>query len=170
MADKSVAATKGKSTGLPIRRLLEMQPVDMFRRGMDRLLDDFFTGFSLRTFTDMMGDLESFTFNPRIDMTEDEKAIHVNAELPGLDEKDIDISLSDDALTIKGEKKEETERKDETSYCSERSYGSFTRVLPIADVDIDKVDATFTKGVLNITLPKLQETKRSRRKIEIKHQ
>jgi HSP20 family protein len=166
MADKSVAATKRHTRGVPIRHMSDVRPPDLFRGGIGRLFDDFFTGFSLRPFSGLMDDME--TFSPKIDVTEDEKAIHVNAELPGLDEKDIDISLSSDSITISGEKKEETESKGENYYCSERSYGSFTRVLPIEHVDVDKVEAAFKKGVLNITLPKLAGVKRSRRKIAVK--
>ena len=154
--------------GLPIRHVSDVRPLDLFRGGIGRLFDDFFTGFSLRPFSSLMDDME--TFSPRIDMTEDEKAIHVNAELPGLGAKDIDISLSSDSITISGEKKDEIESRGDNHYCSERSYGSFTRVLPIEDVDVEKVEATFKKGVLNITLPKLAGGKRSHRKIAVKSQ
>jgi HSP20 family protein len=143
-----------------------MQPLDLFRGGIGRLFDDFFTGFSIRPFSNLMDEME--TFSPRIDMIEDDKAIHVNAELPGLDEKDIDISLSSDSITITGEKRNETETRGDNYYCSERSYGSFTRVLPIEDVDVDKVEAVYKKGVLNITLPKIEGDKRMRRKISVK--
>jgi HSP20 family protein len=166
MADKSVAATKKRERGLPVRRVAGMHPLDLFRRDVGRLFDDFFTGFSMRPLSGLMEDME--TFNPRIDLTEDDKAITVNAELPGLDEKDISIRLSSDSIIISGEKKEENEHKDDNYHCSERTYGSFTRVLPIEDVDMDKVEATFKKGVLNITLPKLEPAIRSQRKIEIK--
>jgi HSP20 family protein len=168
MAEKSVATTRGTGRGLPIRHVSDVRPLDLFRGGIGQLFEDFFTGFPLGPFSGTMGDIETFT--PRIDMTEDDKAIHVNAELPGLDEKDIDISLSSDSITISGEKKEETETKGEGYYCSERSYGSFTRVLPIEDVDMDKVEAAFKKGVLNITLPKLSGEKRAHRKIAVKSQ
>ena len=91
--------------------------------------------------------------------------IKVSAELPGMDEKDIDVSLTRDTLTIKGEKKEEKEDTGKDYYKMERSYGSFTRSIPLpVEVDTDKVQATFKKGVLEITLPKtakaIQETKK----------
>jgi HSP20 family protein len=168
MAEKTVAVTKRQTKGLPIRHVSDAHPLDMFGGGIGRIFDDFFTGLSLSPFLGLVGDME--TFSPRIDMTEDEKAIHVNAELPGLDEKDIDISLSSDSITISGEKEDATEKRGENYYCSERSYGSFTRVLPIEGVDVDKVEAAFKKGVLNITLPKLAGVKGSRRKITIKGQ
>jgi HSP20 family protein len=168
MADKSVATTKRTTRDLPIRHVPDVLPLDMFRGGVGRLFDDFFTGFYLKPFSSMMDEIG--TFSPKIDMTEDDKAIHVNAELPGLEEKDIDISLSSDSITISGEKKDEAEIRGDNYYCSERSYGSFTRVLPINGVDVDKVEAAFKKGVLNITLPKLAGEKRPHRKIAVKGQ
>ena len=102
-------------------------------------------------------------------MTEDENSIYVTAELPGLDEKEIDINLSKDSLTIKGEKREEREEKGKESYYMERSFGTFSRVIPIpVEVNPDKVEATFKKGVLNITLPKAQKEKKEQKKIKIK--
>ncbi len=86
-------------------------------------------------------------FTPQVNMTEDEKSIQVSAELPGLDEKDLEISLSKDSLTIKGEKKEENELKDKESYYLERSFGTFTRVLPIPkDVNTEKARGLFQEG------------------------
>jgi HSP20 family protein len=169
MAEKSVSTTRRTARGLPIRHVSDVRPLDLFRGGIGQIFEDFFTGFPLGPFSgSTLEDIE--TFNPRIDMTEDDKAIHVNAELPGLDEKDIDISLSSDSITISGEKKDETESRGDNYYCSERSYGSFTRVLPIEDVDMDKVVAAFKKGVLKITLPKLAGEKRAHRKIAVKSQ
>ena len=171
MATRSMTPSKRerRSKSLPIRHETEREwhPIDLIRRDMSRIFDDFFSGFSLWPISDQPISLD--TFMPQVDMTEDDNAIRVNVEVPGIDEKDIEISLTNDTLTIKGEKKEEAEHKDEECYCSERSYGSFTRVLPIpTDVDVDKVEATYNKGVLNITLPKLAGGKRARRRIEIK--
>jgi HSP20 family protein len=151
----------------PVRQGIEGHPIDLFRSEMNRLVDDFFKGSGVRPFSEEM---ESFgAFNPTVDMTEDESSVQVTAELPGMDEKDIEINLTRDSLTIKGEKKTETEKGDKESYCMERSFGSFTRVLPIpADVNPDKVEAVFKKGVLNITLPKLVKEKKAQKKIQIK--
>jgi HSP20 family protein len=85
---------------------------------MDRLFDDFFSGFDIEPF----GKTYS-SFNPDIEVSESDKDIKISAELPGLDEKDIDVSLTDDTLTISGEKKEETESKEKGYYMKERSYG-----------------------------------------------
>lgn len=145
----------------------ELTPIDAFQREMNRLFDDFFKGFGLKSAGEEMENLGAFV--PRIDMAEDEDAFRVTAELPGMDEKDIDINLTRDALTIKGEKREEKEEKGKGNYYMERSYGSFTRMLPVpGEIDPDKVEASFKKGVLNITLPKVHKEKKEQKKIEIK--
>jgi HSP20 family protein len=97
--------------------------------------------------------------------------VEVRAELPGIDEKDIDVRLSDGTLTIRGEKKEEREEREEggSYYVSERRYGSFQRSFRIPEgIDHDKVDASFRKGVLTITLPKTPEAQQKAKKIEVK--
>ncbi|MEN6475887.1 MAG: Hsp20/alpha crystallin family protein [Syntrophaceae bacterium] len=147
-----------------LRREPEDNPIVSFQRAINTLFDDFFRGVD---FTPTEG--EFMKFNPRVDMAEDDKNITITAELPGLDEKDIEINLSKDILTIKGEKKEEKEEKGKERYYMERSFGSFQRMISIpAEVDTTKVDATFKKGVLNITLPKQAKAKEAQKKIQIK--
>jgi HSP20 family protein len=152
----------------PAGRDLEAgSPLDVFQREMNRLFEDFFKGTALSSWPQEMEPFGSFT--PQVNMTEDEKSIVVSAELPGMDEKDIDISLNKDSITIKGEKKEEAEHKGKESYVVERSYGSFTRVLPLPkEVNPDKAEATFKKGVLTVTLPKVEKEKESQKRIRIK--
>jgi HSP20 family protein len=167
MAMKYMTPWKWGRRGVPESRELEGHPVEVFQREMNRLFDDFFKGFGLRPFAEEMETLGAFS--PQVNMTENDKFIQVSAELPGLDDKDIEISLSKDSLTIKGEKKEETEHKDKEAYYMERSFGSFTRVLPIPkDVDTEKAEASFKKGVLTITMPKLEKGKQAHKKIRIK--
>ena len=90
-------------------------------------------------------------------------------ELPGIDEKDIDVSVSEDVITVRGEKKDEREEEKKGYYLSERSYGSFHRTIPIPPgVDADKAEARFRKGVLTITLPKTDDAKSKTRRIEVK--
>ena len=97
-------------------------------------------------------------FWPSVDVSETEGEVKVQAELPGLEEKDIDASINDDVLTLKGEKRHEKEQKGEESYCLERSYGSFRRDIPLPSrVLTDQAKATFSKGVLTITVPKAPE-------------
>jgi len=104
-----------------------------------------------------------------LDVKEDEKSFHVTADLPGLTEKDVDVSFDDGLLTIRGEKKIEREEKNDTWHLIERSSGSFARRLSLsAAVDTDKIEAKFEKGVLSVMLPKLAEEKTKARKIDIK--
>lgn len=108
---------------------------------------------------------------PAMDVVDKGKEIQVRAELPGMDEKDIDVTLSDSTLTISGEKKQEREQGDEDSgyYLAERRYGAFRRTLPLPDgIDRDQVSAAFRKGVLTIHLPRTPEARESTRKVEVK--
>ena len=143
-----------------------------FRGEMDRLFDRFGFPSSRRVF-----DMEpswrptsSFNFSaPAIDMSEDDKAYRISAELPGIDAKDIDVSVSGDTLVLKGEKRQQKEEEDKNYHFSERSYGSFQRSfqLPLS-IDRDKVAADFSNGVLTITLPKTAEARQPVKKIEVK--
>jgi HSP20 family protein len=105
---------------------------------------------------------------PQLDVRENAKSIVIEAELPGVEEKDVSVTIANGLLTIKGEKKDQHEEKDETHYFSERSYGAFERCLRLPDtIDETKVNATFDKGVLRITAAKKPEAVKAERKIEI---
>jgi HSP20 family protein len=122
----------------------------------------FFEDFDLPTLFS-----EGREFTPAFDVSETEKELIVKAEVPGMDKKDIDISLSDGVLTIKGEKRQEREDKNEHYYTAERRYGAFSRTMPLpVVVDTNKVDATYKEGVLKIILPKSETAKA--KKIEVK--
>ena len=147
-----------------------------FRSEMDRLFDRLGSGFGFPSLRRMF-DVEpawrsSFSFStPAIDMSEDEKAYKISAELPGIDAKDIDVSLSGDMLVLRGEKRQEREEKDKNKnyHFSERTYGSFQRAFDLpTTVDRNKIAADFSKGVLTITLPKTAEAQKPQKKIEIK--
>ena len=106
---------------------------------------------------------------PELDVRENTKSIVIEAELPGVDEKDVSVTITNGLLTIKGEKKDQHEEKDETHYFSERSFGAFERCLRLPDtIDETKVSADFDKGVLRITAAKKPEAVKAERKIEIK--
>ena len=108
-------------------------------------------------------------WSPSVDISETRDSFVVKAELPGLEAKDVNVSISGDLLTIKGEKKREDEEKDEHHYCVERYYGSFQRVFQLpTSVQGDKIEATFDKGVLRITLPKVEEAKKKEINIKVK--
>lgn len=107
--------------------------------------------------------------SPRIDETEDESAYHIEVELPGMDQKDVEVIYSDGLLTVSGEKKQESEEKEKNYYRRERSFGSFQRVLQIPGlVKESDIKASFKKGVLQIDLPKSEEAKKATKKIAVK--
>ena len=135
---------------------------------MDSLFDDFFgNAFTLAPIRN--NTLSAATFSPRMDVVETESAYEISAELPGLTEKDIDISLSDGVLTLKGEKKTEHEDKGKHHHRIERRYGSFSHQMYVPEnVDTTKVEAAFKHGVLTLTLPKAEKPEPEVQKIEIK--
>jgi len=161
MAITDLVPWKRGAKNVLVRREEEV-PFYSLEREVNRLFDDFFgSGFGLTPFNG--------GFNPQVDMTENDQEIKVAAELPGLTEKDVEVSLANDMLTISGEKKAEKEDKGENYYRLERSYGSFQRTIPLpTEIEADKVDATFKNGVLQITLPKLHPGDGVKKKISIK--
>jgi len=106
---------------------------------------------------------------PAVDMTEDDNGYYVTAELPGLEDKDIEVTVSGDLLILKGEKNYEKEEKNKNRHVSERAFGSFRRTLALpGDVDRNEVAAALTKGVLTITLPKTADSWKKQQKIRVK--
>ena len=139
-------------------------PFSSLHREMNRLFEDFARGFDL---TPAFGfGYEGFA--PRIDVRETDDTVLVEAEMPGLDEKDFELTLNQSTLTLRGEKRREHEEKG-SAYRYERSYGSFERTIPLpCEVDADKVKATYRNGVLNVTLPKSESVRANVRRIEVK--
>jgi HSP20 family protein len=165
MAITDLVPWKWGERKVPVRREGEDSFLEL-GRGMNRLFDEFFDDFSLTPFSAFGEQFDAF--KPRVDVSESDTDIKVAAELPGLDENDIEVSLAHNLLTISGQKKDEKEDKGQNYYRMERSYGSFKRTIPLpSEVESNKVDATFKKGVLTITLPKTAEA-RERKKISIK--
>lgn len=141
-------------------------PLLSLQRDINRVFDDFWNRFE-RTTGFSNGFLAAGA--PSTDVSETDEAVEVSVELPGMDEEDIDVSLTDDFLTIRGEKKGEKEERKKGYYLSERHYGSFYRSIPLPPgVDGTKADAQFKKGVLTVTLPKTPEAQEKVRKIEVK--
>ncbi len=139
------------------------EPVRSFFEEVEELFDRFFGDYELEPVRERWG-----LFTPKVDFTEDDKEYRITAELPGMNEKDIEVTMDEHSITIKGEKKEDKEDKGKNYYYRERRYGSFTRTIPLPeDVDVDKVEAKFKNGVLTLKLPKTG-TGRSIKKIEIK--
>ena len=137
-------------------------PFVSLRQEINRLFDDFWGEGAPSPWGDMEGQ------SPRVDVSETEKEVVVSAELPGIDEKDVQVTLDRSALVISGEKKAEHETKDRHFHRIERSYGAFRRVVPLpAEVDESKTEAVFKNGVLKVSLTKTAENTRGRKKIAV---
>ena len=171
------AATKlPEKKAEPTSTLRGWRPFEVLHREIDRLFDDFGGGFWRSPFRRSVFDLEPFWRRelswetaPAMDIAETEKAYEITAELPGMSESDVEVVASNGGLTIKGEKKEEKEEKKKDYYLSERRYGSFERRMQIPEgVDADKIEATFKKGVLTVTLPKKPEAQNPAKKISVR--
>lgn len=141
-------------------------PFLSLHREVNRLFDDVFRGFS--SGLPSLGGLAAFSGGwPSVEISNGEKEIKVTAEVPGLEEKDIEFLLNEGVLTLKGEKRAETEDKDRQF--SERFYGRFERRIPLGyEVQEDKVDARFRNGVLTVTLPKSEKAQSQVKRIAIK--
>ncbi len=150
-------------------------PFDSLRREIDRLFDEFRPfGWHLPN-THSIFDIDlpkqrgAWAVAPAMDLVEKDKEYEITAELPGIDEKNVEIKLTNNTLTIKGEKEEAKEDKQKDYYLSERRYGSFQRSFTVPEgVDGSKIEANFAKGVLTVTLPKTAEAQKAEKKIAIK--
>jgi HSP20 family protein len=176
------AATKlpVKTEEKPTERAAAVQPwrpFESLRQEIDRLFEDFdpsswrspFFRRSLFGVEPFWRREVSWAGMPAVDIAESDKAYEVTAELPGMDEKNIEVKLTNGNLTIKGEKREEKEEKKKDYYLSERHFGSFERQFRVPEgVDVEKIEASFKKGVLTVTLPKRPEAQKPEKKINIK--
>ena len=135
-------------------------------REVDRVFDSFWSGFGTPS---PLGEKSGgLAFDLRVDTSEDDKAYHVTAELPGMTEKDVEVTFADNTLTISGEKKEEKEVKEENYHRRERSFGAFRRSFTLpAEVDEGKISAAFKDGVMTIDLPKSKTAQKKAKKITI---
>lgn len=160
----------------------ETYPFGSLRNEIDRVFDDFFRGWpGLPSFPSAFFGFDPFkrvaeplaapapAFAPKVDVPETPEGFRIEAEMPGMDEKDVAVTLSDGVLTIKGEKKVEHEEKKKDYYLSERSYGTVQRSFRLPEsVDAEKISAEFSKGVLVLALPKTKAAKAQERTIEVK--
>jgi HSP20 family protein len=163
---KSLVPWRDKSQ-TPATRDDFFDPFVNFRREVDRMFDDFFNnfGFGGRSLRPLAGGWQG----PTVDVAESDKEMVVTAELPGLDQKDFEVTLAGDILTIKGEKKAEHEQKDGDHYYMERRFGAFSRSVRLPfEVKDEKVDAKYDKGVLTIRVPKPVEAQKAVRRIEVR--
>lgn len=159
-----------------VKREFSSHPLLALRAQMDHLFDDFVSDWHLPSLPRSVTQFEPFPgpfwsrgmVEVKFDISESDKMVEVTAELPGMEEKDVELTLSNGVLTIKGEKKAESETKEKDYYLSERRYGAFTRSMRLPEnIDEAKVKATFDKGVLKVVVPKLAEAKAKQKKIAI---
>lgn len=145
-------------------------PTSLLRSDPMRLMHDMlrepFVGFG--HLDRWFGDHSPLSFQPQADVVDDGKAIRVSVELPGLDKDDVDVSIEDGTLSLSGEKRIESSEEKDGCYHTERAYGSFHRLIPLpTDVDLDRVEARFKKGVLTVTVPKAPGAEPSGRRVAI---
>ncbi|MEP9390300.1 Hsp20/alpha crystallin family protein [Mesorhizobium sp. KR9-304] len=156
--------------------LEDWSPLASLRREVDRLFDNFHPFGSRAPATRSIFDLEfpglargGWAVSPAMDLVEKDREYEITAELPGIDEKNVEIKLSNHMLTIRGEKEDKTEEKRKDYYLSERRYGSFQRSFQLPEgVDADKIEANFAKGVLTVKLPKTAAAQNAEKKIAVK--
>jgi HSP20 family protein len=152
----------------------EFQPLANLRREIDRLFDDLQWGPWRLPSPRSLFDVEPFrqvswAKAPAVDIVDTEKSYEITAELPGMDEKNVEVKFANGVLTIKGEKKEEKEENKKDYHLSERRYGSFQRSFTVPEgVDAEKIEATFKNGVLTVSLPKTPEAQKQEKQIAIK--
>jgi HSP20 family protein len=152
------------------------RPFETLRREVDRLFDDFGTEFWRAPFRRSRFDMEpvfrrELTVGPApaVDIAEKDNAYEVTADVPGFDEKNIEVKVVNGSLSIKGERKSEKEEKKKDYHLTEREFGSFERSFTLPEgVDTDKIEASSRKGVLTVTLPKKPEAQKPAKKIEVK--
>jgi HSP20 family protein len=159
----------------PPTQMQMWHPFENLRREVDRLFEDFTMSSFRLPFRRPAFDIEPFWSPeswmpvPAVDFVERDKAFEIHADLPGMDDKDVSVQIAGGVLTIKGEKHEDRHEKKPDFHLRERRFGSFVRSLRVPEgVDVDKIDASFRKGVLTVMLPKTVEAQRPSRKIEVK--
>lgn len=147
-------------------------PFEDLRREVDHLFDDFGRGgwlapFRPSSFAPMFR--HQVWNTPAVDIAEKDKAFEITAELPGLDAKNLEVTLRNGNIVLKGEKQEHKEEKSKDYYLQERQYGSFERSFALPEgVDAGKVEATFSNGILTVTLPKTAEAQKPEQKVDVK--
>ena len=175
-ATKMPVKTEQKASEVKSPALQAWHPFEALHREVDRLFEDFGRNFwrapvrssAFKVEPFWRGELR-FTTVPAVDIIEKDNAFLITADLPGMDEKSVEVQVASGNLTIKGEKKEEKEETKKDYYLHERHFGFFERSFGIPEgVDADKIEANFKKGVLTVTLPKKPEAQKPAKKIDVK--
>jgi HSP20 family protein len=174
MTIKDLVPKFGRHRGEVPARRMDDDPFHEFQRDINRLFDEFFGDFGLparsarRLPRRREEDAWGGAFAPKVDVSETDKDVTVSAELPGMDEKDITVEMDDDSVTIRGERRDESEDKGKNWYRREQTYGSFHRVVPLpGTVDGSRAAAKFKKGVLTVKAPKRELDRADRKTIAI---
>lgn len=176
MAEAAKLTVKPERTSEPALSMHAWWPIESLRREIDHLFDDFGGVFRRSPFRRPLFAMEPlwrpemrWTAAPAVDITESDKAYEITAELPGMDEKEIEVKVINGNLMIKGERQEQKEENQKDYYLHERRFGSFERRFQVPEgADTDKIEASFKKGVLTVTLPKKPEAQKPAKKIEVK--
>ena len=163
-----------EASSLPVRRAdYPHHPMARLHEDMDRLFESFFHGRGTPSLSGPgasgeRGLLSSGFLRPSVDISEGKKGYTIRVEIPGVEKENVKLSIEDDTLLIRGEKRQEKEDSDGGYHCVERSYGSFQRMISLpADADQEKLDAKFRNGILTVTLPRLPGFKTQSREIAI---
>lgn len=160
----------GRRSSTPARREGGGHPMFSLQSDINHALEDFWRTFEtpmMRSLQSDMGDVDV----PRVDVRDGDREVEVVAELPGMDEEDVEVSVADGALVIRGEKESESEERDQDYLLRERSFGYIERVVPLPDnLELDKAEATFRNGLLTIRIPKQAGQESSRRRISLKRE
>ncbi|BBO03476.1 MULTISPECIES: Hsp20/alpha crystallin family protein [Bradyrhizobium] len=160
MGFRNLIPWSGKQDLAPARD--NFDPFLTLHREMNRLFDDVFRGFGGTSLSRL---IEGRFDWPKVELSETDKTLTVSAELPGLTEKDVQVEIAGGVLTLRGEKK--AERNGEGRYFTERYYGAFERQIPLEGVEEDKAEASFSNGVLTVSLPKSEKAREGVKRIAI---
>ena len=174
-SETQVPAKKSGGQDAAATAWAEWPSLGALRGEIERVLDEFRFGSRFPFTPRTLKELETLfpspvrSTSPAVDIEEKDREYELTAEVPGMDEKDVDIQVANGVLTIKGEKEEKTEEKKRDYVFSERRFGSFERRMPLPEgIDHDRITATMKKGVLVVTLPKTAEAQKPKKKIEVK--
>jgi HSP20 family protein len=174
-AETKVPVTKGDKPAASSTAMQMWRPFESLRREVDRLFDDFNMSPFRLPFRRPAFDIEPFwspeswVAVPAVDFVERDDAFEMTADLPGLDEKNIEVKVANGVLTVKGEKTEGKEEKEKDFHLRERRSGSFERSVRVPEtVDVDRIEASFKQGVLTVKMPKTAEAQKPVKKIEVK--
>ena len=158
-----------KKVGSKTPSILHADPFEALQRGIDRVFEEFRRGSLLGGLPSVFGEGRALDVRlPRLDVAETDDEVQITADLPGMDEKNVEVTVGERSLTIRGEKKSESEEKKKNYHLKERTYGSFQRVIALPEgVAADKTKATFKNGVLTIVIPKTPKAKAAVRKVQV---